>query len=98
MTTSDAVTSRGLSVTEALALPVMFDVWPTLGTACLIGRTATYELARKDALPIPCLRVGKQLRARRSDLLKFLGIEENGDEAGAATPTSPAERITEPTR
>lgn len=96
MTERTAVRRKTLSVAEALALPVMFDVWPTVGQALDIGRTATYQLAREDALPIPCIRVGRQLRARRSDLLNFLGLqdqaavevesaasaEENGDAPG----------------
>ncbi len=74
----------------------MFDVWPTVGQACGIARTTTYQLAREDALPIPVVRVGRQLRARRSDLLNFLGIrEENGDGAGGPAPTPLAERTTE---
>ncbi len=98
MTQQTAARRRGLPVTEALELPVMFDVWPTLGAALGIGRTATYQLAREDALPIPCIRVGKQLRARRSDLLNFLGIrEENGDGARVAPLTPLAERTTEST-
>lgn len=98
MTERTAVRRKALSVTEALGLPVMFDVWPTLGSALDIGRTATYQLARENALPIPVIRVGKQLRARRSDLLNFLGIrEENGDGAGGPAPTPLAERTTEST-
>ncbi|MEE4546748.1 DNA-binding protein [Streptomyces sp. V4-01] len=87
--TQRATRSRGLRAAEALDLPVTFDVWPTLGEALQIGRTATYQLAREDALPIPCFRVGRQLRARRSDLLTFLGIHEtksNGAEAATSTP------------
>lgn len=96
MTQQTVARRKGLTVAEALDLPVMFDVWPTLGSALGIGRTATYQLAREDALPIPCTRVGRQLRVRRSDLLNFLGIrEENGDGAGAGTPTPLAERTTE---
>ncbi|GAA0348432.1 DNA-binding protein [Streptomyces turgidiscabies] len=95
MSTSTVARAQGLSVTEALALPVMFDVWPTLGQACGIARTTTYQLAREDALPIPVVRVGKQLRARRSDLLNFLGLtEENGDGASVAAETPLAERTT----
>lgn len=98
MTQQTAVRRKGLPVTDALDLPVMFDVWPTLGAAFGIGRTATYQLARENALPIPCIRVGRQLRARRSDLLNFLGLtEENGDGASAATETPLAERTTEST-
>ncbi len=96
MSTSTVARAHGLSVSEALALPVMFDVWPTVGQACGIARTTTYQLAREDALPIPVVRVGRQLRARRSDLLNFLGIrEENGDGAGGPAPTPLAERTTE---
>ncbi|MFJ4829888.1 DNA-binding protein [Streptomyces sp. NPDC088747] len=95
---SVAARRKGLTITEALELPVMFDVWPTVGAACQLGRTATYQLAREGALPIPVLRVGRQLRARRSDLLSFLGItEENGDGARVAPLTPLAERTTEST-
>lgn len=85
---------QGLSVAEALALPVMFSVWPTVGQACGIGRTATFQLAAEDALPIPVIRVGRQLRAKRSDLLAFLGLE-NSDAAAAVTATAPDEHNTE---
>lgn len=110
MSTSTVARAHGLSVSEALALPVMFDVWPTVGQACGIARTTTYQLAREDALPIPVVRVGRQLRARRSDLLNFLGLqdqaaaevesaasaEENGDAPGVE-PGAPVERINAPT-
>jgi hypothetical protein len=98
MTQQAVARRKGLTVAEALDLPVMFDVWPTLGSALGIGRTATYQLAREDALPIPCTRVGRQLRVRRSDLLNFLGIrEESGDGASVAAETPRAERTTEST-
>jgi excisionase family DNA binding protein len=83
MSTSTVAGADGLSVSEALALPVMFDIWPTVGRACHIGRTTTYQLAREGALPIPVVRVGRQFRARRSDLLAFLGLANN-DGAGVA--------------
>lgn len=86
MSTSTVDRPHGLSVTEALALPVMFDIWPTVGQACGIGRTTTYQLARDDALPIPIVRVGRQFRAKRTDLLAFLGLKES-DGAGSSHPT-----------
>ncbi|MBD3931969.1 helix-turn-helix domain-containing protein [Streptomyces chumphonensis] len=68
----------------------MFDVWPTVGEALGIGRTSTYALARDNALPIPTVRVGRQLRARRSDLLHFLGITEESDgDAGESCQAAP---------
>lgn len=89
-----ATARQGLSVSEALALPVMFNVWPTVGRACGIGRTATFALAAKNELPVPVIRVGRQLRAKRTDLLAFLGLE-NSDAAAAVTATAPNEHNTE---
>lgn len=86
MSTSTVARAHGLSVSEALALPVMFDIWPTVGQACGIGRTTTYQLAREGALPIPVVRVGRQFRAKRTDLLTFLGLEDS-DGAGSSHPT-----------
>lgn len=94
MTTRTPTRRKGLSVAEARNLPVMFDIWPTLGQACDIGRTTTYQLARENALPIPVVRVGRQFRAKRSDLLGFLGIEDNSEGAAVATATPSDERIT----
>lgn len=90
--THHSTARRGtLAASEALALPVMFDVWPTVGDALGLGRTATYALARAGELPIPCFRIGRQLRARRSDLLRFLGMEndEAATEATAAASSEP---------
>lgn len=86
MSTSTVARAHGLSVSEALALPVMFDIWPTVGQACGIGRTTTYQLAREGTLPIPVVRVGRQFRAKRTDLLAFLGLEDS-DGAGPSRPT-----------
>lgn len=91
MPISPDATHKGLSIAEALDVPVMFDIWPTLGRACHIGRTTTYQLARADALPVPVVRVGRQFRAKRSDLLAFLGIAEISDAAGSSHPAAPAE-------
>lgn len=89
-----AAARQGLSVAEAIALPVMFNVWPTVGRALNIGRTATFQLAAEDSLPIPVIRVGRQLRAKRSDLLAFLGLE-NSDAVGSPVPTASNEHNTE---
>ncbi|MEV8396749.1 helix-turn-helix domain-containing protein [Streptomyces niveus] len=95
---TDATHRKALTIDEVLALPVMFEVWPTLGAALNIGRTATYDLARTGNLPIPVIRVGGSLRARRSDLLDFLRIcEENDDGAGADTPAPSVESSNETT-
>lgn len=92
MTHQTTARRRGLRAAEALDLPVTFDVWPTLGDALQLGRTATYQGARENSLPVPCFRVGRKLLARRSDLLAFLGIEDhNSDGAPTAIGTPLAE-------
>lgn len=58
---------------ELLALPVAVDL-STAARAYSIGRTAAYELAKKDEFPVRVLRVGNRYRVRRSDLLESLGV------------------------
>lgn len=72
----------GMTRAELLALPVAFPLWPTAGKAYRISRSQLYDLARRDELPFPVLRVGKRLRVTRADLLRSLG--EQPDEAPPA--------------
>lgn len=58
---------------ELLALPVAVDL-STAARAYGIGRTAAYELARRDEFPVRVLRIGNRYRVRRSDLLESLGV------------------------
>ncbi|MGC5007442.1 integrase [Streptomyces sp. DT203] len=67
--------SRALTTAEVLALPAAVDL-VTAGRALSLGRTVTYDLARRGEFPVPLLRLGAQYRARRSDLLDLLGIEQ----------------------
>ncbi len=48
-----------------------------------IGMTTAYELARRDALPIPTLRLGRQFRFSRRALTRYLNGEagQNDDAA-----------------
>lgn len=62
---------------ELLALPVAVDL-PTAGRAFGIGRSAAYDLAARGEFPVPVLRVGRQRRVTRSDLLAALNVEEQG--------------------
>lgn len=75
---------RGMQVADLLALPAAVDV-VTAGRALGLARTTTYELARRGEFPVPLLRLGRQYRARRSDLLDLLGVQDR-----AATPTENA--------
>ena len=88
--------NKPLTVSEVYDLPPIVPVYPVIGRIWQIGKTALYELAARDELPVPVIKVGRQLRARRVDILNALGLEdgptcrsrhENGD-AGAATPAS----------
>lgn len=90
-----AVRAKAISVSEVYDLPPIVPVYPVVGRIWQIGKTALYELAARDELPVPVIKVGRLLRARRVDILQALGLveddpkarHENGD-AGAATPAS----------
>lgn len=92
-----AVRRKALSAAEVFALPAMPDAWPDGAGACGgISRTVWYELIAKGETPVPVIRIGRSLKVRRSDLLNFLGLqdqaaaevesaasaEENGDAPG----------------
>lgn len=65
-----------LSVEQILGLPPVVSVWPTVALVYGIRKTLTYELAQKDELPVPVLRVGRLLRARRADIIQSLGLAD----------------------
>ncbi|MEU3898816.1 hypothetical protein [Streptomyces sp. NPDC045251] len=67
--------ARGMSTAEILDLPAAVDVL-TAGRALNIGRTRSYDLAKRGEFPVPLLRLGAQYRARRADLLDLLGIPD----------------------
>lgn len=67
---------KPMSTEEILALPASVDL-VTAGRALNIGRTLTYDLARRGELPVPTLRLGNALRVRRSDILAALAIEDS---------------------
>ncbi|MGW2539456.1 integrase [Kitasatospora sp. NPDC001574] len=79
-----------MQLSELLSLPVAVNL-DTANRALNLGRTKGFTLAKQGAYPVPLLRIGKEYRVRRADLLRVLGVEPNCDEAGAATPTSPSE-------
>jgi predicted DNA-binding transcriptional regulator AlpA len=67
--------TRALTATEVLALPAAVDL-VTAGRALGLSRTTSYELAKRGEFPVELLRLGVQYRARRTDLLNLLGIEQ----------------------
>jgi len=62
---------------ELLALPVSVDLL-TAGRALGVGRTTSYELARRGEFPTPVRRLGNRYRVTRADLLRALGVTEDG--------------------
>lgn len=67
-------TDSGMTTDEALALPVTVDLLTT-ARALGIGRSLAYEMARADTYPIPLFKAGTRYRARRADLLAYLGLD-----------------------
>ena len=57
---------------ELLALPVSVDI-ETAGKALGLGRTSTYDLAKRGKFPVRVLRLGNRYRVPRADLLRELG-------------------------
>lgn len=75
---------KGMTAAELMALPVSFDL-DTANRALALGRTTGYALAKNGEYPVRVLRLGRQYRVTRYDLLRFLGFQsQEPTEAGAA--------------
>lgn len=85
------------SIAQVEALPAMPPAMPTLAQLLGIQTTAGYALIRSGNSPIPVVKVGRLYRLRKTDILSFLGLTENGDGTGAATPVPSVERTAIPT-
>lgn len=68
-------TASAMTSEELRTLPVSFDL-VTAGRAFGLGRTLTYELARRGEFPCTVLRIGNQYRVTRAHLFAALGIED----------------------
>ncbi|MBL7486514.1 helix-turn-helix domain-containing protein [Frankia sp. AgB1.9] len=66
MKTWSAAEIRGLGVVVGLV---------TAGEILRIGRSKSYDLARRDEFPVPVMRIAGRYRVRTSDLMRLLGIE-----------------------
>lgn len=62
---------------ELLDLPTSVPLWPTAGQAHGLSKWSTYELHKRGSLPFPVLKLGRQLRVTRADLLRSLGVDPN---------------------
>lgn len=93
MSKSTTARAKSLTVAEVYDLPPIVPVYPVIGQIWQIGKTALYDLAARDELPVPVIKVGRLLRARRVDILQALGLDDTktrpgNSDAGAATPAS----------
>lgn len=83
-----------LSRDELLQLPAAIDI-ETAARAFGLGRTTAYALAKSGEFPCELIKAGRSYRVITADLWRVLRIApDNGDGAGAATPTPLAERTT----
>jgi hypothetical protein len=70
--------SRTITIKDLIDSPPILPIWPTAGQALDLGRRTTYVTAQTGELApgVPVLRHGCRLRVRRSDLLRYLGIDD----------------------
>lgn len=66
--------AKGMASAELMGLPVSFDL-DTANRALALGRTTGYALAKSGEYPVRVLRLGRQYRVTRYDLLRFLGFQ-----------------------
>jgi predicted DNA-binding transcriptional regulator AlpA len=57
------------------------DLWPTVGEALGLGRSAVYELAARNELPVCVLKLGRRRRVATAELRRVLGLRPSDDEA-----------------
>ena len=63
--------TRLWSADEVLGLPVVVDL-VTAGSVLGMGRSASYELARRGDFPVPVLRIGHRYRVVTAHLTQLL--------------------------
>lgn len=50
-------------------------LWPDVGRALGLGKTRTFELARRGELPFPVYRLGRSFRVPTAAFRRALGLE-----------------------
>lgn len=69
------MTVRTWTAADVAALPVVVDL-VTAGSVLGMGRTLSYELARRGDWPVPVLRVGCRYRVVTAHLRGLLGVDQ----------------------
>ncbi|WP_424710161.1 DNA-binding protein [Kitasatospora acidiphila] len=66
---------EALTADEVYALPALVPLWPDAAAALGgMSRAGAYAAAASASFPVPCIKIGRSIRVRRSDLLHFLGL------------------------
>jgi predicted DNA-binding transcriptional regulator AlpA len=76
-------------------------LWPAVGELFGLGRSATFDAARRGEFPFPVWRIGRRLvcpTARVHQALGLDGPDNDGDGAGAMTPSPHPEASSTTTR
>ena len=58
-----------------------------------IARSTAYELAKRDALPVPVIRLGRRLVVSREVMERLLGVEESSPAPTAVGAGETGERV-----
>lgn len=66
---------REMTLTELVALPVSVDL-VTAGRAFGLGRSKSYDLAKRGEFPVRVIPVGPKYRVPRSAILTALGVDD----------------------
>lgn len=56
-------------------------IWPDVGQMLGISRPVVYELARKDQLPVPVIRLGRRMVVSKRALEEVLAARKDDDAA-----------------
>lgn len=77
--------TREWTADEVRALGVTTEL-VTAGSVIGLGRSASYELARRGEFPVPVLKVGHRYRVVTAHLRELLGVSPEPTETSAGAP------------
>ena len=73
--------TAGLSRPALLALPPTVPLYPEAAGILGVGRSTAYEMVRTGTWPTRVLRLGKLIRIPTAELLRYVGVTDDGPEA-----------------
>jgi hypothetical protein len=79
------------------ALPAVVPLWPDCGSLLGLGRSATFDAAKRGELPWPVWRIGGRLVCPRALVRAALGLDEpDHADGGGPTASRRRHRVEEP--